>query len=114
MPVTIVGGGLAGCEAAFQLAERGVDVLLVEMKPHRRTPAQHTDHLAELVCSNSMRGAALGNAVGLLKEELRRAGSLALRCADATSVPAEKATAANPRINTGKYCVNCESSMATI
>lgn len=93
MTVTIVGGGLAGCEAAFQLAERGVEVTLVEMKPTRRTPAQTTDHLAELVCSNSMRGASLGNAVGLLKEELRRAGSLALRTADATSVPAGGALA---------------------
>ena len=93
MHVTIVGGGLAGCEAAFQLAERGIDVVLVEMKPHKRTPAQTSDQLAELVCSNSMRGAALANAVGLLKEELRRAGSLALRCADATSVPAGGALA---------------------
>src|SRR6202012_1665096 len=63
------------------------------MKPHKRTPAQTSDHLAELVCSNSMRGAALGNAVGLLKEELRRAGSLALRCADLTAVPAGGALA---------------------
>jgi methylenetetrahydrofolate--tRNA-(uracil-5-)-methyltransferase len=93
MHVTIVGGGLAGCEAAFQLAERGIDVVLLEMKPHKRTPAQTSDQLAELVCSNSMRGAALANAVGLLKEELRRAGSLALRCADATSVPAGGALA---------------------
>jgi methylenetetrahydrofolate--tRNA-(uracil-5-)-methyltransferase len=91
--VTVVGGGLAGCEAAFQLAERGIDVLLLEMKPHRRTPAQTSDHLAELVCSNSMRGAALSNAVGLLKEELRRAGSLALRCADLCAVPAGGALA---------------------
>src|SRR5580692_7562167 len=93
MPVTIVGGGLAGCEAAFQLAERGVDAVLVEMKPDKRTPAQTSSHLAELVCSNSMRGAALSNAVGLLKEELRRAGSLAMRCADATAVPAGGALA---------------------
>src|SRR5690242_3342091 len=93
MEVTVIGGGLAGCEAAYQLASRGVGVRLVEMKPHRRTPAQTSDHLAELVCSNSMRGAALGNAVGLLKEELRRAGSLALRCADETSVPAGGALA---------------------
>ncbi len=91
--VTVIGGGLAGCEAAFQLAERGVAVRLVEMKPHKRTPAQTSDHLAELVCSNSMRGASLGNAVGLLKEELRRAGSLVLRAADATSVPAGGALA---------------------
>lgn len=91
--VLIIGGGLAGCEAAFQLAERGALVRLVEMKPHRRTPAQSGDGLAELVCSNSMRGAALGNAVGLLKEELRRAGSLILRCADRTAVPAGGALA---------------------
>ncbi len=93
MRVTVVGGGLAGCEAAFQLAERGLDVLLLEMKPHKRTPAQTSDQLAELVCSNSMRGAALANAVGLLKEELRRAGSLALRCADLCAVPAGGALA---------------------
>jgi methylenetetrahydrofolate--tRNA-(uracil-5-)-methyltransferase len=90
---TIVGGGLAGCEAAFQLALRGVDVTLVDQKPGARTPAQTTDHLGELVCSNSMRGAALVNAVGLLKEELRRAGSLVLACADATRVPAGGALA---------------------
>ncbi len=93
MKVTVVGGGLAGCEAAFQLAERGVDVTLVEMKPHKRTPAQNGDGLAELVCSNSMRGAALGNAVGLLKEELRRKGSIVLRIADQTAVPAGGALA---------------------
>src|SRR5262249_27690874 len=91
--VTIVGGGLAGCEAAFQLAERGALVRLVEMKPKKRTPAQTTDALAELVCSNSLRGAALANAVGLLKEELRRAGSLVMRAADRTSVPAGGALA---------------------
>src|ERR1700691_800140 len=91
--VEIVGAGLAGCEAAFQLAERGVRVVLVEQKPHRRTPAQHSDSLCELVCSNSMRGAALTNAVGLLKEELRRAGSLILACADRTRVPAGGALA---------------------
>jgi methylenetetrahydrofolate--tRNA-(uracil-5-)-methyltransferase len=91
--VTVIGGGLAGCEAAWQLAERGIAVELCEMKPHKRTPAQTTDGLAELVCSNSMRGAALSNAVGLLKEELRRAGSLVLRCADATAVPAGGALA---------------------
>lgn len=91
--VTIVGGGLAGCEAAFQLAERGVEVTLVEQKPHRRTPAQSTDNLAELVCSNSLRGAALSNAVGLLKEELRRVGSLVLACADEARVPAGGALA---------------------
>jgi methylenetetrahydrofolate--tRNA-(uracil-5-)-methyltransferase len=91
--VTVIGGGLAGCEAAFQLASRGIDVVLHEQKPHRRTPAQQTDRLAELVCSNSLRGAALTNAVGLLKEELRRSGSLVLRMADATKVPAGGALA---------------------
>jgi methylenetetrahydrofolate--tRNA-(uracil-5-)-methyltransferase len=91
--VVVVGGGLAGCEAAFQLAERGLAVRLIEMKPHKRTPAQTSDHFAELVCSNSMRGAALGNAVGLLKEELRRSGSIVLRNADATAVPAGGALA---------------------
>jgi len=92
-PVTVVGAGLAGCEVAWQLAERGVEVRLVEQKPLARTPAQTTDDFCELVCSNSMRGAALSNAVGLLKEELRRAGSLILACADATRVPAGGALA---------------------
>ena len=91
--VTIVGGGLAGCEAAWQLAERGIDVVLLEQKPKKRTPAQTGDGLAELVCSNSMRGAALSNAVGLLKEELRRVGSLVIATADRTRVPAGGALA---------------------
>src|SRR5580692_4345035 len=91
--VTIVGAGLAGCEAAWQLAERGVDVRLIEQKPLARTPAQSSDAFCELVCSNSMRGAALANAVGLLKEELRRAGSFVLACADETQVPAGGALA---------------------
>jgi len=91
--VLIVGAGLAGCEAAFQLAERGVEVTLVEQKPLARTPAQTSDKLCELVCSNSMRGAALINAVGLLKEELRRAGSLVLRAAEVAKVPAGGALA---------------------
>src|SRR2546430_9768044 len=82
--VTVVGGGLAGCEAAWQLALRGIAVALVEQKPKKRTPAQTGKGLAELVCSNSMRGAALSNAVGLLKEELRRAGSAVMRIAGAT------------------------------
>lgn len=91
--VLVVGGGLAGCEAAWQLAERGVAVTLVEQKPLARTPAQVTDDLCELVCSNSFRGAALSNAVGLLKEELRRGGSLVIACADETKVPAGGALA---------------------
>src|SRR5271165_7204129 len=91
--VTVVGAGLAGCEVAWQLAERGIAVRLLEQKPLARTPAQTTDALCELVCSNSMRGASLANAVGLLKEELRRAGSLIIACADATAVPAGGALA---------------------
>ncbi|HZO13319.1 MAG TPA: methylenetetrahydrofolate--tRNA-(uracil(54)-C(5))-methyltransferase (FADH(2)-oxidizing) TrmFO, partial [Polyangiaceae bacterium] len=91
--VTIVGGGLAGCEAAYQLAERGHSVLLHEMKPKKRTPAQRGDGLCELVCSNSLRGAALTNAVGLLKEELSRAGSLIMRAALEARVPAGGALA---------------------
>jgi len=91
--VKVVGGGLAGCEAAWQLAERGIMVTLVEQKPLARTPAQVTDDLCELVCSNSFRGAALSNAVGLMKEELRRGGSLVISCADETQVPAGGALA---------------------
>ena len=93
MKATVIGGGLAGCEAAYQLAERGVAVTLVEQKPVARTPAQTSDRLCELVCSNSLRGAALVNAVGLLKEELRRAGSLILSAADVAKVPAGGALA---------------------
>lgn len=91
--VTVIGAGLAGCEAAWQLAERGVQVRLCEMKPEKMTPAHHSAAFAELVCSNSLRGEALHNAVGLLKEELRRMGSLILRCADATRVEAGGALA---------------------
>src|SRR5262249_20129939 len=91
--VKVIGAGLAGCEVAWQMAERGVAVVLVEQKPLARTPAQTTDKLCELVCSNSMRGAALVNAVGLLKEELRRAGSLVMACAERARVPAGGALA---------------------
>jgi methylenetetrahydrofolate--tRNA-(uracil-5-)-methyltransferase len=91
--VVVVGAGLAGCEAAWQLAQRGIRVTLLEQKPIARTPAQSSDQLCELVCSNSMRGAALANAVGLLKEELRRCGSLVLEAADAARVPAGGALA---------------------
>ncbi len=93
LTATVVGAGLAGCEAAFQLAERGVSVTLIDMKPEKRTPAQTSAHLCELVCSNSMRGASLTNAVGLLKEEMRRMGSLILSVADRTQVPAGGALA---------------------
>ena len=87
-PVTVVGAGLAGSEAAWQLAERGLAVRLIEMKPEQMTPAHHSPDFAELVCSNSLRGDRLENAVGLLKEELRRLGSLILACADETRVEA--------------------------
>lgn len=86
--ITIIGGGLAGTECAFQLAERGHSVRLVEQKPRAKTPAQKLDGLAELVCSNSFRADAIHNAVGLLKEEMRRAGSLIIHAGELTRVPA--------------------------
>ena len=91
--VTVIGAGLAGCEAAWQLAQRGIPVTLREMKPAKMTPAHHSAGFAELVCSNSLRSDQLENAVGLLKEELRRCGSLILRCADETRVEAGGALA---------------------
>jgi methylenetetrahydrofolate--tRNA-(uracil-5-)-methyltransferase len=91
--VTIVGGGLAGCEAAWQLARRGVHVDLFEMRPLQQTPVHLTGDFAELVCSNSLRGNSLDQAAGLLKEEMRRLGSLVVRVADATRVPAGSALA---------------------
>jgi methylenetetrahydrofolate--tRNA-(uracil-5-)-methyltransferase len=91
--VTIVGGGLAGSEAAWQLARRGIGVDLHEMRPVRQTPVHQTGDLAELVCSNSLRGNALDQAAGLLKEEMRRMGSLIIRVADSVRVPAGSALA---------------------
>src|SRR5438874_3992150 len=91
--VHIVGGGLAGSEAAWQVVSRGVHVTLYEMRPVRPTAVHKTDGLAELVCSNSFRGDKLDNAVGLLKEEMRRLGSLIMRAADETRVPAGAALA---------------------
>ena len=91
--VSIVGAGLAGCEAALTLAARGFQVRLYEQKPKARTPAQESDKLCELVCSNSFRGAALSNAVGLLKEEMRRLGSFVMQVAEETKVPAGGALA---------------------
>ena len=93
MQVNVIGAGLAGCECAAVLAERGIGVRLFEMKPSRRSPAHRSDGFAELVCSNSLRSDKLDNAVGLLKQELRCLGSLIMRCADATSVPAGGALA---------------------
>jgi methylenetetrahydrofolate--tRNA-(uracil-5-)-methyltransferase len=95
--LTIVGGGLAGCEAAWQAALSGVDVDLYEMRPHKSGPAHHTAALAELVCSNSLRGAALENAVGLLKEELARLDSVVIKSARETAVPAGGALAVDRR-----------------
>ena len=92
-PVLVVGAGLAGCEVALQLARRGVPVRLCEMKPKKRTPAQVSDHYAELVCSNSFRSASLDNAVGVIKEEMRLAGGHLIRFADEARVPAGSALA---------------------
>src|SRR5438105_15476104 len=93
MHIRIVGGGLAGSEAAWQAASQGVRVTLYEMRPARATAVHKTDRLAELVCSNSFRGDKLDNAVGLLKEEMRRLGSLVMRAAEASRVPAGAALA---------------------
>ncbi|TDM04084.1 FADH(2)-oxidizing methylenetetrahydrofolate--tRNA-(uracil(54)-C(5))-methyltransferase TrmFO [Macrococcus carouselicus] len=91
--VNVIGAGLAGSEAAYQLAERNIKVNLYEMRPVKQTPAHHTDKFAELVCSNSLRGNALTNGVGVLKEEMRRLDSLVMKAADAASVPAGGALA---------------------
>ena len=95
--VNVIGAGLAGCEAAHQLSRRGIRVRLYEMKPEKYTPAHSYPGFAELVCSNSLRSDRLENAVGLLKEELRLCGSLIMRAADATKVPAGGALAVNRR-----------------
>ena len=100
--VTVIGAGLAGAEAAFQIARLGVHVDLYEMKPEKRSPAHHSNNFAELVCSNSLRSNQLNNAVGLLKEELRRMGSLIMEAAYATEVPAGSALAVN-RDDFSKY-----------
>ena len=92
-PLVVVGAGLAGCEAAWQAARRGISVRLYEMRPAHASPAHASADFAELVCSNSLRSASLANAVGLLKEEMRRMGSLVLQAADASAVPAGSALA---------------------
>ena len=94
--VSVIGAGLAGCEAAFQLAERGLLVRLYEMKPHRRQPAHKADTFGELVCSNSLRSDRLQNGAGLMKEEMRRLHSLIIWAADETRVPAGGALAVEP------------------
>ena len=91
--INVLGAGLAGCEAAWQIAERGIKVRLYEMKPIKYTPAHHSEKFAELVCSNSLRSDRVTNAVGLLKEELSRMGSLIMEAAYATRVPAGSALA---------------------
>lgn len=91
--INVIGAGLAGCEAAWQIAKRGVEVHLYEMKPHKKSPAHRSNTFSELVCSNSFRSDMLENAVGLLKEELRRLDSLIMECADKTRVPAGGALA---------------------
>lgn len=100
--IRVIGAGLAGCEAAWQAAERGIKVTLYEMKPGKKSPAHHSDGFAELVCSNSLRSNQLSNAVGLLKEELRLLGSLIIEAAHATEVPAGSALAVN-RVDFSKY-----------
>ena len=96
--INIYGAGLAGCEAAWQAANQGVKVRLYEMKPQKYTPAHHTPGFAELVCSNSLRSDSTANAVGLLKEEMRRMGSLIMEAADATRVPAGSALAVDRKL----------------
>lgn len=98
MQATVIGGGLAGCEAAWALAERGVRVVLAEMRPQHPTAAHQTDRLAELVCSNSFKSVELGNAHGLLKAELRALGSLLLPCADLARVPGGAALAVDREV----------------
>lgn len=93
MRIKIIGAGLAGCEAAFALALRGVDVELYEMKPNRKSPAHHSDNFAELVCSNSLKASRLDSSAGLLKEEMRRLGSVCMKAAEQCSVPAGGALA---------------------
>ncbi|MCL2166202.1 MAG: methylenetetrahydrofolate--tRNA-(uracil(54)-C(5))-methyltransferase (FADH(2)-oxidizing) TrmFO [Clostridiales bacterium] len=110
MTVTVVGGGLAGSEAAWQLASRGIRVSLYEMRPENPSPAHHTGELAELVCSNSLRANSLTNAAGVLKEEMRRLHSLILSCADANQIPAGGALAVDrdafSRMVTERICAH--------
>ena len=91
--INVIGGGLAGCEAAYQIAKRGIKVKLYEMKPSVFSPAHSNNNLAEIVCSNSFKSNAITNACGLLKQELRELDSLLIKCADLTAVPAGQALA---------------------
>jgi methylenetetrahydrofolate--tRNA-(uracil-5-)-methyltransferase len=107
--IHVIGGGLAGCEAAWQAASLGVRVVMHEMRPGRATAVHKTDQLAELVCSNSLRGDKLDNAVGLLKEEMRRLGSLVMRAADAHRVPAGAALAVDRELFSGAITAAIQS-----
>lgn len=98
MKANVIGAGLAGCEAAYQLAKRGIQVDLYEMKPYKKTPAHKNDLFAELVCSNSLKAARIGSAAGMLKEEMRYLDSLLMRCADKSAVPAGGALAVDREI----------------
>jgi methylenetetrahydrofolate--tRNA-(uracil-5-)-methyltransferase len=121
LEVTVIGAGLAGCEAAWQAARRGVDVTLVDMKPGERSPAHHADWFAELVCSNSLRSNRVSSAVGLLKEEMRRIGSLVIAAADESAVPAgqalavdrERSRAASPTRSLRTRASRCARSAST-
>jgi methylenetetrahydrofolate--tRNA-(uracil-5-)-methyltransferase len=108
--VTVIGGGLAGCEAAFQLAARGVPVILHEMRPRTAGPAHHTGSLAELVCSNSMKSVDPSTAPGMLKAELGALGSLVLACANATAVPAGAALA----VDRSRFSASVEQVLASL
>ena len=96
--ITIIGGGLAGCEAAYQVSKRGIKVKLYEMKPEKFSPAHSNENLAEVVCSNSFKSNLLTNACGLLKEELRMLDSLLIRIADEVAVPAGQALAVDREV----------------
>ena len=111
--IHVIGAGLAGTEATWQIAKRGLDVILYEMRPKIMTPAHKTDKFAELVCSNSLRAASLENAVGILKEEMRRLDSLIMQAADATSVPAGGALAVD-RHEFSEYVTNKLKSLDNV
>ncbi len=98
MHINVIGGGLAGCEAAYQIAKRGIDVFLYDMKPSKKSPAHHSDKLCELVCSNSLKAARKESAAGMLKEEMRMLDSLLMKCADKCRVPAGGALAVDREI----------------
>ena len=111
--VKVIGAGFAGSEAAYQLAKRGYEVELYEMRPHKMTPAHQTGGFAEMICSNSLRAASIENAVGLLKEEMRRFGSIIMEAADNTRVEAGGALAVDRELFS-KYITDKLKSMSNI